>query len=576
MKRFLSGLLLPTLLALLGVLLLPAIASAAITEYSVPTAVSLPDEITSGPGGALWFSEYNASRIGRVTTSGAFTEYLTPTPSSGPATLTTGPDGALWFVEHDANKIGRLNPALASPGTSNGITEYQVPTPGGVNGGGGIVTGPDGALWFIEPQPSKIGRLDPALASPGTSNGITEYPIPTAASLPVEIVVGPDGKLWFGESSGNNIGRIDPALASPGTSNGITEYLVPTPSSRPCCLTQGPDGALWFTEFSGNKVGRLDLSLASPGTSNGITEDQVPTANSQPGGITAGPDGALWFTEFNASQIGRVTRTGSFNEYATPTANSLPNMIVAGPDQALWFTEENANKIGKLTSHLVPAVANTLTVKLVNNFRQTLTPTACTASGRTAGSHRAPFSMPSCLPPAFLPGTAAALGPGSDSSVLLTALQDNTSTAPDEGDIGVEAHLKNVICLSAVPGCAGYGAPYDPITGPGSPDVTLKFKLRLSDDLNCSPGGCGGPFTSPGTVVDFDFKAAVDCTTAAPAASCDLVTSIDAVTGTPTAVAGGANLNAQVFRVRVADAGTDSILGNANDKEFAMQGLAVH
>jgi hypothetical protein len=229
-------------------------------------------------------------------------------------------------------------------------------------------------------------------------------------------------------------------------------------------------------------------------------------------------------------------------------------------------------------SHLVPDVADIMLNKLVNNYRQTISPAACTGSGRTPGSHAPPFSFASCLPPAFLPGTAAALGsfpagPPSNSSVLLTAVQDNPSTAVDEGDIGVEVHLKGVICLLAV--CGGPGAPYMPVPGP-APDVNVRFKMRLNDHLNCSPSGCVGPFTSAGTDTDFTFAVPVDCTAAAPPASCDVVTSVDAVAGTPAAIAGGSSQNAQIFRIRVADAGVDNVLGNADDKEFAMQGLVVH
>jgi streptogramin lyase len=41
---------------------------------------------------------------------------------------------------------------------------------------------------------------------------ITEYPIPTSASLPFGVTAGPDGALWFTEAEGNKIGRITPPL----------------------------------------------------------------------------------------------------------------------------------------------------------------------------------------------------------------------------------------------------------------------------------------------------------------------------------------------------------------------------
>src|ERR1019366_3520028 len=46
-----------------------------------------------------------ASNIGRITTSGSVTEYPVAAPNSS---ITTGPDGALWFTEFGGNKIGRI------------------------------------------------------------------------------------------------------------------------------------------------------------------------------------------------------------------------------------------------------------------------------------------------------------------------------------------------------------------------------------------------------------------------------------------------------------------------------------
>ena len=170
-------------------------------------------------------------------------------------------------------------------------------------------------------------------------------------------------------------------------------------------------------------------------------------------------------------------------------AISLFALVMAGP---------------ALASHLLPAKADVVFVKLVENYRQTISPSACTASGRTNGSHAPPFSFASCLPPAFLPGTAAALGPVSDSGVGLNAIQDDPSTPVDEADIGLSAHLKDVICLGVSPGCSGFGAPYDPNPGPGGDDVAVKFRVRMSDHLNCSGAACTS-FGSAGTVRDFDL-----------------------------------------------------------------------
>ena len=102
-----AGFLLVSLLAVL-----PATAPAAITEYVIPTANSQPAGITVGTDGALWFTEENGHKIGRITTDGVITQYQIPTVPSAPAEITASSDGNLWFTEFGANppKVGRLTP----------------------------------------------------------------------------------------------------------------------------------------------------------------------------------------------------------------------------------------------------------------------------------------------------------------------------------------------------------------------------------------------------------------------------------------------------------------------------------
>lgn len=71
----------------------------AINEFPLPTANSNPLGITHGPDCALWFTEDEGNRIGRITVTGEITEFAIPTANSEPSRITTGPDGALWFTE---------------------------------------------------------------------------------------------------------------------------------------------------------------------------------------------------------------------------------------------------------------------------------------------------------------------------------------------------------------------------------------------------------------------------------------------------------------------------------------------
>ncbi|SPF42283.1 exported hypothetical protein [Candidatus Sulfopaludibacter sp. SbA4] len=289
------------------------------SEYPVhgPNSPIFPISITTGPDGALWFTEFNARKVGRVSTAGVITEYST---SGGLSTqnITTGPDGAMWFTEDPlGNKIGRIT-------MDGALTEY--PLPASLTGSEGIAAGPDGALWFTEPNANKIGRIT-------TAGAITEYPVPTAGSRPSGITIGPDGALWFTEYNVSQIGRIT-------TAGAITEYFIPTRGGEPTDIVLGPDGALWFVELETNNIGRIT-------TAGTIREYALPTPASYPQGIAAGPDGALWFTEQTGAKIGRITTAGAITEYSIPSSSS-PMGIAAGPDGAIWFTEHSSS-IGRMT-----------------------------------------------------------------------------------------------------------------------------------------------------------------------------------------------------------------------------------
>jgi virginiamycin B lyase len=66
--------------------------------------------ITTGPDGALWFTEFADNKIGRITMQGGITEFSLPASGEAPKNITAGPGGTLWFTESASNQIGRLTP----------------------------------------------------------------------------------------------------------------------------------------------------------------------------------------------------------------------------------------------------------------------------------------------------------------------------------------------------------------------------------------------------------------------------------------------------------------------------------
>ena len=161
---------------------LPRLGSSPSTQ--IPTANASPENVAAGSDGALWFAEYQANQIGRITTSGVVTEYPVPTSGSGPGDIVAGPDGALWFTETNGDNIARIT-------TSGQITEYPIGNSlGFVPSPDEIIVGADGALWFTG-SPAGLGRIT-------TSGTMMLWNISWN-----NIAVGPDQMMWFAGYSGS-------------------------------------------------------------------------------------------------------------------------------------------------------------------------------------------------------------------------------------------------------------------------------------------------------------------------------------------------------------------------------------
>jgi len=274
----------------------------------VPTPDAVPINITAGPDGNLWFTEYNAGKIGRISTSGAITEFAPPNfPSASPTSIAAGPDGNVWYADYAG--VGRVMPdgtISVFPVADN--TNYPVH----------ITAGPDGNIWYTQFYGTNIGVSTPS--------GVTsEKPVTNQTHPFIGITGGSaDGNLWF-LGGDNEVFRMT-------TGGSVTPFSIPTPNATAQTITPGTDGNLWLTEFQ--KIGRITPS----GT---ITE--FPVSNQTGVKITRGPDGNVWFTgQINSPQLGRVTPAGDITLIAVP---NMGEGIAGGPDGNIWYTDSNRGKI---------------------------------------------------------------------------------------------------------------------------------------------------------------------------------------------------------------------------------------
>lgn len=152
-----------------------------LTRFPLPHRESDPFDLTPGPDGALWFTEYFGNRIGRITTGGQISEFSGPTRPTG---ITSGPDGNLWFINEGG--YARITP-------SGEVTHYEIDFKSRLFGtqlGTSISTGSDGRLWFPN-GPGAMARINP-------NTGIARrVPLPRRLSYPMHVTSAPDGAIWF-------------------------------------------------------------------------------------------------------------------------------------------------------------------------------------------------------------------------------------------------------------------------------------------------------------------------------------------------------------------------------------------
>ena len=314
-----------------------------ITEYTIPHSdknvpQTFPLGITTGPDGALWFTERGAGKLGSITTTGDFTRSIRLKGRARfPWSVAVGSDGNLWATGGSLRtyrqesrgtpdpyaSIWRVTLAPAPIATQFPLSMYSDPR--------NILLGPNGNLWFGE-HTGNVGQIT-------TAGLIMQIPVPHANPVNAGLAVAPDGAIWFAETFHNKLGRI--------TMDGhVTTCFFPGPAG----IAVGPDGNLWVSEFLAGKVASVTPSIPQHQQACTISgEWALSSTQSSPKGVAVGSDGNLYFAEFGTGKIAQVTTDGAVNEIDIPTPNSGPWNLTSGPDGNIWFTESLVGKIGKLT-----------------------------------------------------------------------------------------------------------------------------------------------------------------------------------------------------------------------------------
>ena len=299
-----------------------------IREWSLPTPNARPHDPAVGKDGALWFTEQQGNKIGRLDpATGAIREFPLKTTNTGPHGLVADNDGNIWFTGNYSGLIGRLDPRTGN------VTEYKMPDP--------LASDPHtpvfdsrGILWFTVQGGNMVGRLEPRTGK------IDLKRVPTKEALPYGMGINSKGVPFFCEFGSNKMAMIDPKTMD------ITEFALPE-GTRPRRMAIASDDKVYFTDFELGHLGRLDPTTravklwTSPGGSR-----------SSPYGMTITPDGMVWYSEsgVNPNTIVRFDpRTESFAEAQIPSGGGVVRNMAATTDGRVYIACSGENKVGIVT-----------------------------------------------------------------------------------------------------------------------------------------------------------------------------------------------------------------------------------
>ena len=288
-------------------------------------------------------SSHNPSQTGPPT---YIQEFHVPTPYSAPLAITVDANGETWFTESNASKLGRFDPANQT------FTEFKIPWVGDM---WGMAADPRGFIWFT--QYSGRGNVNPGgsivIGGSGriirfdiATKNFTSIKIPTNSSFPMRVTLDQKGRVWFTEFLGNRIGVYDPS------SNLMREYVIPTNSSGPTDLTFDGYGNLWFSESYVRQLGEFNPQNESfteyplgAETASQIVSSPVGLAVDREGKVWVADHGGNWIVEFDPTKQTIVKYPTHFPPQDVYPI-SLVNDLLIDSKGRIWFAEHGGNSVG--------------------------------------------------------------------------------------------------------------------------------------------------------------------------------------------------------------------------------------
>jgi len=292
------------------------------------------------------------------------TEFKIPTECTMPLGIVTDPQGNVWFTQTNTGKVAKFDPLTET------FTEYENPTwPQGARSMmWGIDYSPDGSLWFTDEAHDSVWKF----SIQDESYNRIDFPS-EGDSLPQRLeIVG--SKIIINDFLGNKITFLDAAQSDEGIK--YTNLPSPVPNSVTSDFAVDSNENLWYTNWIFQQGGIL---VKYDQTGNSLPDVyELPPDLHTPNGVVADSNGNIWLADTSSSFFFSFDpESESFTQYSTslPTASTYGNYsgLIKTPltrpywieldlNDRLVFNEQTANRIGifdpntnTLIEYLIPS-----------------------------------------------------------------------------------------------------------------------------------------------------------------------------------------------------------------------------
>jgi virginiamycin B lyase len=248
-------------------------------------------------------------------------------PASYPSDMEFDSNGNIYFIGINSKSIFYGDVSTMRDGTSEGITEIPLPLEGFegidprlISSGLIVVDNERNNVWvslLAFQQKGELFQYDI-----DADRFVNVVDLPAELSSPVGGAIDNSGNLWVADHASNIFFKYDP------TNEEITKFITSVASPKiyggatpanantwPYWLATGPDGSIWFNEHIGNKIARFDPEDLT------LTEYWIPSQND------------VWARCPSGSETCGI-------------ANAL--QFTVSPDNQVWFSEHTENKIARL------------------------------------------------------------------------------------------------------------------------------------------------------------------------------------------------------------------------------------